>query len=94
MVAGNSSVVIRGTIAQSAERDGSAPPHGHMNIIMDLTTCSNGAPMAVDRVPEKWLGHYVELDGTAMKSANVWYIIARSIKDVESPSSLRKNSKI
>jgi hypothetical protein len=39
--------------------------------------------MAVDRVPERWIGHYVDLNGTAMKRENGWYIIARSIKDVE-----------
>ena len=48
---------------------------------MDLTTCSNGAPMGIDRVPEKWIGHYVEVNGTSMKGPNGWYIIARNIKD-------------
>jgi hypothetical protein len=54
-----------------------------MQIIMDLTTCSSGAPMPAVRVPEKWMGHYVEINGTAMKEGRVWYIIARAVKDVE-----------
>ena len=78
----NSSVLIRDTIAQNKEGDGSAPPYGHTKIVMDLTTFSDGAPMPVDRVPEKWIGRYVERSGIAMKSVKGWYIIARSIKDV------------
>jgi hypothetical protein len=54
-----------------------------MKIVMDLTTCSSGSPMAIDRVPERWIGHYVEVNGTAMRGPNGWYIIARSIKNAE-----------
>ena len=73
----NSSVVVKGTVRQST----SGKPYGHMEIVMDLTSCSSGSPMAVVRIPEKWLGHYVDLGGTAMKDESGWYIIARSIKD-------------
>jgi hypothetical protein len=75
----NSSVVVRGYVRQST----SSTPNGHMEIVMDFTTCSSGSPMPVVRVPEKWLGHYVDLGGTAIKAESDWYIIARSIKDVE-----------
>jgi hypothetical protein len=75
----NASVIVRGTIRESKN----AIPYGHMEIVLDLTTCSSGAPMAVVRVAEKWIGHYVELNGTAMKEGDVWYIIARAVKDVE-----------
>jgi hypothetical protein len=75
----NASVVVRGTIRENKN----ASPYGHMEIIMDLTTCSNGAPMTVVRVPEKWTGHYIEINGTAMKEGDVWYVIARAVKDVE-----------
>jgi hypothetical protein len=51
-------------------------------LLRDVITCSNGSPMAIDRVPEKWTGHYVNINGTAMKGPGGWYIIARSIKDV------------
>jgi hypothetical protein len=56
---------VRGTIAESPA--GESKPYGHMEIIMDLTTCSNGAPIAVVRVPEEFMGHYVELGGDPMK---------------------------
>lgn len=80
----NSSVVLRGTIVQFAKSGGGdTPPFGNTKIVMDLITCSTGSPMAVDRVSERWIGHYVELNGTAKKGPNGWYIIARSIKDVE-----------
>lgn len=75
----NSSVIVRGTIRQSE----GAAPYGHMEIVMDLTTCSSGSPMAVVRVPEKWMGRYVDINGTAMKDGDVWYIIARSVEDVK-----------
>ena len=77
---GGGSVFVRGTIAES--HTGQSKPYGHMEIIMDLTTCSNGAPMTVVRVPEGFMGHYVELGGDPMKDGNNWYIIARSVKDV------------
>jgi len=80
----NSSVLVRGTIIKSNKgvSDGT-PPSDQMEIVMDLTSCSSGSPLAVDRVPVRWLGHYVELSGTAMRGANGWYIIARHIKDVD-----------
>jgi hypothetical protein len=77
---GGGSVIVRGTIAESPARQ--SKPYGHMEIIMDLPTCSNGAPMAVVRVPEGFMGHYVELGGDPMKDGNNWYITARSVKDV------------
>jgi hypothetical protein len=49
---------------------------------MDLTTCNTGSPMAVNRVPKAFIGHYVDLKGTAKKGPNGWYIIARQIDDV------------
>jgi hypothetical protein len=39
--------------------------------------------MAIVRAPEKWIGHYVDINGTAMKDGDVWYNIARAVKDVE-----------
>lgn len=77
---GGGSVIVRGTIAESPISQ--SKPYGHMEIILDLTTCSNGAPMAVVRVPEAFMGHYVEIGGNPMKDGNDWYIIARSVKDV------------
>jgi hypothetical protein len=74
----NGSVGVRGTIRQSE----GVVPYGHMEIVMDLTTCSSGAPMAIVRVPEKWIGHYVDVNGTAIKDGDNWYIIARDVKDV------------
>jgi hypothetical protein len=81
----NTGVVARGTVVKDASEGGkdNTGPYGHMKIIMDLSTCSNGSPMAVDRVPEGWAGHYVEISGNAMKGGNGWYIIVRSVKDVE-----------
>jgi hypothetical protein len=38
--------------------------------------------MAIVRVPEKWIGHYVDVNGTAIKDGDNWYIIARDVKDV------------
>ena len=77
-----SSIAIRGTITESAERkaDGS-PPYGHTTIVMELTTCNTGSPMAIDSVPESFIGHYVDLKGTAKKGPNGWYIIARQINN-------------
>jgi clan AA aspartic protease (TIGR02281 family) len=89
----NSSLVLRGTIFRSTKSGGDdTPPYGHTKIVMDLTTCSTGSPMAVDRVSDGWIGHYVELNGTAMKGPNGWYIVARSIKDVafQSPQVARR----
>jgi hypothetical protein len=73
----NASVVLKGTIREAA----SDAPYGHMEIVIDLVTCSSGAPVPVDRIPEKWLGHYVDLGGTAIKGKSGRYVIARSIKD-------------
>jgi hypothetical protein len=79
-----SSVEVTGIITQSIKVGNEiAPPYGHTTIVMDLTTCSTGSPMPVDRVPERYLGHYVELKGIAMKGPNGWYIIAGQIDDME-----------
>jgi hypothetical protein len=78
-----SSIAIRGTIIRSQNQKDDGPPHGHTTIIMDLTACNTGSPMPVDRVPEKFIGHYLDLKGTAMKGPSGWYIIARQIDDVQ-----------
>ena len=77
-----SSIIVKGTIIRSKnEKQDATPPYGHMNIVMDLTICGTGSPMAVDRVPEQFIGHYVELNGTAMKGPEGWYIIALHVAD-------------
>jgi hypothetical protein len=81
-----SSVTVKGTIVRSKNiKYDVTPPYGHISIVMDLTTCTTGSPMPVDRVPERFAGHYVELKGTAIKGPNGWYIIARQIDDAKHP---------
>jgi hypothetical protein len=77
-----SSIIVKGTIVRSRnDKENVSPPFGHLNIVMDLTTCGTGSPMPVDRAPEAFVGHYVELNGTAMKGPEGWYIIARHVGD-------------
>src|SRR5262249_25198938 len=79
-----SSIIVKGTIVRSKnEKEDVTPPYGHMTIVMDSTTCSTGSPMAVDRVPEQFIGHYVQLNGTSMKGPGGWYIIARHVSDAK-----------
>ena len=55
--AGRVIYIVKGTIARSYnEKEDVTPPYGHMNIVMDLTTCGTGSPMPVDRVPERYIG--------------------------------------
>jgi hypothetical protein len=78
------SVILKGTITQSDEaHDVGSPPYGHMAVVMDLTTCSTGSPMAIDKVPERYVGHYVNLQGTAWKGLNGWYVNAGQIDDIK-----------
>lgn len=79
-----SSVILKGTISQLNEhREERAPPYGHMAIVMDLSRCSTGSPTAVDKVPERDVGHYVNLSGTAWKGPNGWYVNAGQIDDIK-----------
>jgi hypothetical protein len=75
------SVIVKGTIIRAPkERRIDTASYGFNEIIVDLTTCSNGAPMYIDRVPDKWIGRFVEVGGIASKDGNTWFISATSIE--------------
>lgn len=73
------SLLLEGTIT-AREASTSGPPYGRTEIAMDMVDCEGGSAMAIDHVADRWIGHYVQVHGTAMKGAAGWYIIANDVQ--------------
>jgi hypothetical protein len=86
----NQQMTLRGTIVQSAttEESEGEPPHKFMAISLDnpicLATDTNNKYTLLDasEVSTKWLGHYVDINGTIDGCVDGYCLQVKSIKDV------------
>jgi hypothetical protein len=85
----NHKITLHGRIVQSAttEEEEGDPPHKYMAIVLDKPICNldnrNQTLLPADSISKKLLGHYVDVTGSVMVTADVdWSFHVQSIKDV------------